>query len=509
MPATLRRLDRQVTLGFALALAILLGVMTFAYVRVVTLFESIDRVGQSHRVLEALASADALLVDAESGQRGNLLTESRAYLRPYVRASQAVQPMLRTLHRITAGDAEEQARADSLATLAAEKLAELRQTLALHDSSGREAALAVVRSDRGERIMREYRALSARVARAEQAKLDERAAHHAEQRHALAIAMILSGLAALFVVGASAVSTHRALRARIRLDAIREEQATRLQLQSEELEAQNEELTAQGEALHSAMQAAEGASEAKSSFLAQMSHELRTPLNSVIGFTNIVRRNTRGTLTAAEVTYLDRVLENGRHLLRTINSILDLSKIEARHEEVELQPVALDALLAEIVAHLEPQAAAAELALASEIPGGLAPFVTDPEKFRRVVINLLANAIKFTKPGGRVLVRVEARAGDPRVAGAVEVHDTGVGIAASRLVAIFDAFEQGDMGVSREYGGTGLGLSISRALCRLLGCELTVSSRLGRGSTFRIVLPVARAWPEGEVPRRRAGDARP
>ena len=260
-------------------------------------------------------------------------------------------------------------------------------------------------------------------------------------------------------------------------------------MQAEELEAQNQELMAQGEALHVAMEQAELASGAKSAFLAQMSHELRTPLNSVIGFSNVVRRNARGALSAQEVTYLDRVVENGQHLLRTINSILDLSKIEARHESVESEIISLSELAKDVCSSLEPQADAAGVELSVVAPTPLASIVSDEEKLRRVLINLLANALKFTRSGGRVTVRVVTVPGSPTTPAAIEVQDTGIGIAPERLSAIFEAFEQGDVGVGREYGGTGLGLSISRALCKLLHCELSVTSTPGDGSTFRIALP--------------------
>jgi signal transduction histidine kinase len=224
-----------------------------------------------------------------------------------------------------------------------------------------------------------------------------------------------------------------------------------------------------------------------------MSHELRTPLNSVIGFANIMRRNTRGALSAGDLTYIDRISENGRQLLRTINSILDLAKIEAEQESVELDMVALGPMVTDVLAQLEPQATAGGVSLEAQVPAPLASIVTDTEKLRRVLINLVANAIKFTKSGGRVTVRIESAPRAPTSPAAIEVRDTGIGIAPERLVAIFEAFEQGDVGVGREFGGTGLGLSISRALCRLLHCDLTVTSVLGEGSVFRIALPAGGA----------------
>lgn len=155
--------------------------------------------------------------------------------------------------------------------------------------------------------------------------------------------------------------------------------------------------------------------------------------------------------------------------------------------------VSLGAVVRDVLGHLEPQATAARVELLAEVPAPLASVVTDRDKLRRVLLNLVANALKFTDAGGCVVVRVEPGPRNPTTPIALEVRDTGIGIAADRLALIFEAFEQGDVGVGREYGGTGLGLSISRALCRLLQCELTVSSVVGVGSVFRIALPLSGA----------------
>ena len=155
--------------------------------------------------------------------------------------------------------------------------------------------------------------------------------------------------------------------------------------------------------------------------------------------------------------------------------------------------VALGPLVTDVLAQVEPQAIAGGVTLTAVVPAPLASIVTDSEKLRRVLINLVANALKFTKSGGRVTVRIESAPRSPTSPVAIEVRDTGIGIAPERLAAIFEAFEQGDVGVGREFGGTGLGLSISRALCRLLNCELTVVSAIGEGSVFRIELPTGGA----------------
>ncbi len=238
--------------------------------------------------------------------------------------------------------------------------------------------------------------------------------------------------------------------------------------------------------LQQAKMAAEAANRTKSEFLANMSHELRTPLNSVIGFSNILLKNKAGNLRPQELTYLERILDNGKHLLTLINQVLDLSKVEAGRMELDLTPVRLDQLVCETLSAVEGQIRNRDLALRTEVPPAIAPILTDLVKLKQILINLVGNAIKFTE-NGSVTVRVVVRPED-QVPVYLEVIDTGIGIPPEKLETVFQAFQQAESSTARKYGGTGLGLTIARSFCELLGYQLQLESQVGKGSTFRIML---------------------
>ncbi len=250
--------------------------------------------------------------------------------------------------------------------------------------------------------------------------------------------------------------------------------------------------------LREAHVAAEAANLAKSEFLANMSHELRTPLNSVIGFTNILLKNKGGTLGARELDYLGRVANNGKHLLRLINDLLDLSKIEAGRLELQCVELDLCAHIDAVVMRLEDQALGARTRLGVTLPAELRPVRSDPDRLDQVLINLIGNALKFAA-GGTVEIRVHADdEGRPL---RLDVIDDGVGVPPAKQAQVFDSFRQADESTRRRFGGSGLGLTISRALCDMLGYRLEIASEEGHGSLLAVsftehTLPLAYVPPE-------------
>jgi signal transduction histidine kinase len=238
---------------------------------------------------------------------------------------------------------------------------------------------------------------------------------------------------------------------------------------------------------------AENATRAKSQFLAVMSHELRTPLNAIAGHVQLLDMGIHGSVTGAQREALGRIGKSQRHLLRLINEVLNLSRVETGRVEYAVEDMAIQDVVAELLPMVEPQLGAKQLACEVDRETPPLHVRADREKLVQVLLNLLSNAIKFTPSGGCIMIDFSTRDDAPEFA-YIRVSDTGIGIPSEKQEAIFEPFVQVHTGTTRAVEGAGLGLAISRELARGMGGELRVRSRDGGGSTFTLTLP--RSQPE-------------
>jgi signal transduction histidine kinase len=250
------------------------------------------------------------------------------------------------------------------------------------------------------------------------------------------------------------------------------------------------------------------ANRAKSEFLANVSHELRTPLNAIVGFVDLLRDGVYGELAPRQVNPVDRIAASAGHLRHLVDQILDIAKMAAGRMEMHPEPVDLRPFVIDVASEFEALISERGLNLSLAIGGSLPRVRTDPTHLRQIIVNLLGNAVKYTPTGG---IAVRARVidernttrlpGEPSPAGApqgglawvaLQIADSGIGIARGNLARVFEEFEQVNPGPRGDsmHRGTGLGLPISRRLARLLGGDITVESELGKGSTFTVWIPV-------------------
>ncbi|ODV49736.1 PAS domain S-box-containing protein [Methanohalophilus euhalobius] len=232
--------------------------------------------------------------------------------------------------------------------------------------------------------------------------------------------------------------------------------------------------------------AAEEANRAKSEFLANMSHELRTPLNSIIGFSNILKDKKHGDLNENQTRYISNVLKSGKHLLKLINDILDLSKIEAGKMGYEPENMNLTETVDEVVTLMQPMANKKDIELTSNIESEDIEIFADKVKFKQIMYNILSNAIKFTPQKGKVTITSQLVGDNIEIS----ISDNGIGIPDEKFQSIFDPFKQVDSSSTRKYGGTGLGLAIVNRYVKMHGGSIRVESEPGMGTTFTLAIPV-------------------
>jgi signal transduction histidine kinase len=271
----------------------------------------------------------------------------------------------------------------------------------------------------------------------------------------------------------------------------------KIQASQTELEGEMRQHMATAAALRLATEEAERAGAAKAEFLAKMSHELRTPLNAVIGYSQILLEDAEDEGDNQSIADLNKIHGAGQHLLKLVNEVLDLSKIEAGKMELDLEETDLARLLSEIVQTALPAAKSNGNEVFCTI-AELGTALCDVGKFRNMAGQLLDNAIKFTQ-NGRVNVIAERQFDGSSDDLVIQVIDNGIGIAPDQITHLFEKFTVADDSSTSKYGGTGLGLALSQKLCRLMGGEISVESDVGKGSRFTIRMPLLTGRRKGDI----------
>lgn len=435
--------------------------------------ERIHEISNSQKTLDATLRVLSLAKDAETGQRGYLITGQTSYLQPYLSALQGLGVARATFTEAYLAEyPQDQNTVRTIDTVLDARLDELAIAINIRRTGDLNAVQKRVLSGEGKRLMDRLRTLLDGIAARENMALNAaqtRMQHDASRTNfaivtASLVALITGGLGVLLL--AQLLGAYR-----------RESQLLR--------DAQR----------------AERASREKSEFLANMSHEIRTPMNAIIGFSQLLT----GLITAPkEQHYLRAILDSGRSLLALINDILDLSKIEAGKLELSRKPSDLREVVRSITNVFSQMAADKHLLLTAEVdPKVPESLWLDPLRLRQILFNLVGNALKFTERGG-VKVRVACALDtedETRVNCTIEVRDSGIGIDSTEIERIFNPFEQARQAPDRQYQGTGLGLSITKRLVDLMGGSIRIDSQSGRGSNFIVELPnleIASELPEHE-----------
>ena len=474
-PTSQSRRRRLLFVGSVIgALSAILAIGFVSYLELSQLAESGARVQHSYELLQTLDDLTASLTDAETNQRGFLLTQDASYVTQFEEASAQVRLAVTELRRLASDEATEIAIAH-LGRLAGAKLQELRDSLHNSQAGHKHAALANVADGRSQRLMTAFQRDSAELDTMQRQLLDQRREReqHARRWSTVVFAATII-LSLLLVVAAAMISRRFEDRRRMLENEISERR--RAEDYRESLLAS--ERTARAEA--------ERATQLKDEFVATLSHELRTPLNAIVGWAGILQMDRRADTVQQGVEVIER---NAKLQAQMIEDLLDMSRILSGKLLFEVRKMDLGPLAKAAVAALQPTANAKGVRLQMQVE--TQQFVNgDPARLQQVVWNLLNNAVKFTPAGGTVQVRVHTSGNQTELT----VADSGQGIRPEFLPYVFDRFRQGDASTTRRHGGLGLGLSIVKSLVEMHGGTVSAhSAGEGQGATFTVRIPAVPA----------------
>ena len=457
-------LYEKVSLNFGSGVVAVALIGTLSYVSLGKLASATRSAGDAEAVLEQVDMLRASVDDAGTAQRDYLLNGSSDDRQRYEQARSSAQRDLARLQTMVSVSPDTRARIDSFAPIVATHLSDLDRISAIRRERGLEPAAAAMRGEdvsgtldhvnaQLQELRDDQRLLYGSLAR-------EQAARASDAGILLAVGLLVSFIAATLA-----------------LANIRRYLADRRKLEIQRTVVLEQE--------QAARTAAEEANRAKTDFLRMMSHELRTPLTAIQGYLELLEMGIYGSMTDEQVSILRRIESNERHLLAIINDLLDFARVDARRVELRITSLPVRDIRLAVDPVCRPQIDSKQLNYAWHALSDQLVVRADREKVRQIVVNLVSNACKFTPRGGSI--EVECVCQDRSVE--LRVVDTGPGIPAQKLDAIFEPFVQLDNGLTRATAGTGLGLAISRELARAMGGDLAVTSALGQGSTFTLTLP--------------------
>ena len=448
-------IKRKINIVFGLALLILLVIGVVSYRSISQLVTASQQVAHSRDITEALSAVFSNLQDAETGERGFVITEDDAYLEPYRSARASIDEDLQHLDSLIPSGSDQRKVMNKLKTVSAARVKELDRIIEIRRTQGLEPARRQIRENRGKQLMDEARTLVASMEAIERQVLQQKGEQVKANARNTAWIISIGSLLGFTIIPLSIIVIHNEI-------------GRRESIEQDLIRARDE---------------AERSNRFKDQFLSTMSHELRTPLNAVLGFSDLLKEERYGSLNERQMRYLTHIHKGGEHLLKLINDILDLSKIEAGRMDLSLENTEIQAIFDEAVDTLRPLAAEKN----QELVYSAAPDLTvrvDRTRFKQILMNLAGNAIKFTPEFGRIYLS----AGRSHTQVKISVHDNGPGIPAEEQQRIFEGFYR-LRGTAKSIEGTGLGLAICRRLVSLHGAQLAVESEPNQGTCFYFELP--------------------
>ena len=446
--------EKGIMIGFGLSLFILAGIGVLSFRSTMLLIGSAQWVEQTQEIIGTLESLMSLTTEAETGSRGYIVTGKEDYLQPYYAAVTIFPHQYAHLKVLIFRNKVQLERAAVLDSLIRRRLFIMQSIVQARRDSGFAVSQRLVSTDLGQAVTDSIHVTMLKMRNEEYAFLSARSSERDEHARNALIIIVISSIVGFLIVSIASTTLSQHNKAR--------KEAEEQMLKAKEM--------------------AEGATRAKSDFLAMMSHEIRTPMNGVIGMTDLLRGSS---LTAQQRECVETIRVSGDTLLTIINDILDFSKIESRKIELVSQPVDLRRCIEEVFDLLGPKAVEKKIDLLSMVPPAVPSLVqTDANRLRQILFNLVNNALKFTLEGEVVISVDSVHLKEHELELGFSVTDTGIGIPGEKVGSLFQPFVQIDSSKTRRYSGTGLGLAISSKLVELMGGRIWVESEEGLGSTF-------------------------